>query len=476
MGAMAGRMPLFMAVLVAASAIALPSPATPTVHGLVPGANEVGTRASGTARIAPAATVAAVTTDIVPGSVGRSSLFLDATYQSYLKISWGARTIYVDSTATIRNTSGGAIDRIEFNTIASRLGAIRLLPVTVDGHAATASISDQTIVVALGGILPVGGSTAVRIRYGATVRSSLTGSNWMFTRTNGVLDLYRWLPWVSKKIAFDRPNNGDPFETPTSSSVRVRINSDQRLVLATTGDRTGVSADGLSQTFKATDVRDFTVTAATDYRTAARVVAGTTIRVFYRPGGPGTAMLNAAAAAFGALRARLGTYPHPYFKVVQSAGGYGMESPGLIWVPTGVPASNLRYLTAHETAHQWFYGIVGNDQANEPFTDEAAADFAARNVLGLGRASRCATARLDLRIYDYSSTCYYEDIYIQGGNLLDTARRRIGSTAFWAALRGYLVTNRNRIVSTRTLLDAIDRATPTDMGATLFAPRFPRIY
>ncbi len=187
-------------------------------------------------------------------------------------------------------------------------------------------------------------------------------------------------------------------------------------------------------------------------------------------------MLDAAADAFGALQARLGSYPHPYFKVVQSAGGYGMESPGLIWIPTGVASSNLRYLATHETAHQWFYGIVGNDQATEPFDDEAAADFAARSVLGMRRASHCATARLDRRIYDYSSACYYETIYIQGGNLLDDARKTMGSTAFWAALRGYVTANRNRIVTTGTLLYALDSATPIDLAGTLFAPRFPRLY
>ncbi len=187
-------------------------------------------------------------------------------------------------------------------------------------------------------------------------------------------------------------------------------------------------------------------------------------------------MLDAAADAFVALRSRLGPYPHPHLKVVQSAGGYGMESPGLIWIPTGQSSANLRYLAAHETAHQWFYGIVGNDQALEPFTDEAAADFVARNILGLKRASRCSTGRLDLSIYQYSSTCYYERIYIQGGNLLDEARRRMGSTAFWAALRGYIAAHRSAVASTSSLLSALDAATPLDLGHTLFAPRFPRLY
>ena len=73
----------------------------------------------------------------------------------------------VDSTATIRNTSGGPIDRVELNTIATRLGGIDLQPVTVDGATVPATISDQTIVVPLGGVLPAGGSTQVRVRYAA---------------------------------------------------------------------------------------------------------------------------------------------------------------------------------------------------------------------------------------------------------------------------------------------------------------------
>src|SRR5262245_49795855 len=232
----------------------------------------------------PGPATAAGAADIVPGSVGRSSLFLDATYQADLGITWGARTIRVDSTATVRNTSGGPIDRIEFNTIAAKLGSMRLGVVTVDGTARTPTVAGQTIVVPLGGVLPVDGTTRIRIRFAATLRSGLAGSSWMFTRTNGIADLYRWLPWVSRRIAFGRTNHGDPFETPTSRLVEVRIHTNRPLKLATTGDRTSISANRLVQTFVARDVRDFTVTAALDFRTRQRVVAGTVVRVYYRPG------------------------------------------------------------------------------------------------------------------------------------------------------------------------------------------------
>jgi len=106
--------------------------------------------------------------------------------------------------------------------------------VTVDGAVVAATISDQTISVPLGKSVANGAMTVVHIRYGATLRNTLTGSNWLFTKVNGVMDLYRWLPWVSKRIAFDRPNHGDPFETPSSSSVRVTVVADRKLVLSAT--------------------------------------------------------------------------------------------------------------------------------------------------------------------------------------------------------------------------------------------------
>ena len=63
-----------------------------------------------------------------------------------------------------------------------------------------------------------------------------------------------------------------PVRDPDQPVVKVRIVTNQRLVLATTGDRTAVSADGLTQTFRASNVRDFTVTAAPDFRTGSRIV------------------------------------------------------------------------------------------------------------------------------------------------------------------------------------------------------------
>ena len=423
----------------------------------------------------PATTIVGTAGAIVPGSVNRTSVNLRASYSVVLALRYSSRAFSVNSTATITNTSGGPIDRVEFNTIAARLGGIELRAVEVDGNPVARKVHDQTVIVPLGGILPAGATVKVRVQYRSTLRSSLAGSNWLFTKVNGIVDAYRWIPWVSRDTPFTRPNHGDPFVTPVSPSVKVRVETDRKLVIASTADRVSVSANGLTQWFEAKNVRDVTITAAPDFRTRSVAVGSVRVRYYYRSSANAAAILDAAADAMRAYQSRLGTYPYPIFKVVQSAGGYGMESPGLIWIPYGIGSANLRYLVSHETAHQWFYGLVGNDQARQPFADEAAADFMAREITGTRRGSRCSTARLDRTIYGYSSACYYEIVYIQGGNLINEARRRMGSTAFWSALRKYVADHRYELVPTTTLLKALDAGTPVDLSK-LFAPRFPSYY
>jgi aminopeptidase N len=408
---------------------------------------------------------------LLPGSINVTTMAITATYDVKASLNFGTRAFRVSTTIQLRNDSGGPIDRLELNTIATRLGGMKLTAVTSAGKPVSATVHDQTIHVPLGGILGPGQSVTVGVAYSATLRSTTSGSNWLFTRANGIADVHRWIPWISRDVPFDRPNHGDPFITPTSPQVKVAITTDRKLVIASTGEPAG--ATGLTQTFVATNVRDFAFTAAPDYHSTSTKVGAVTVRVYYRPGFPASSVKSYAVHAIKAYQPLVGAYPYATYDLAQTAGGYGMESPGLTWIPTG--AGSLNYLVHHETGHQWFYGIVGSDQAYEPFTDEALTDFLARYVLSDRRTSRCSTARLDLSIYRYSTTCYYEDIYIQGGNLLDDTRKAMGATAFWAGIRDYLATYRFRIATTGALLSTLDAHTPLDLAAR-FRPRFPSLY
>ncbi len=409
---------------------------------------------------------------IVPGAVDRTSLALRATYDVQLKLRYRTGTLSAVSTMTVTNVSGGAIDRIELNAVAARLGRLKVSSLTVDGTAVRPAIADQTLTVPLGGILPDGAATTIGIAFSATARRTLTGSNWLFTRANGALQLYRWLPWISRPTAFDRPNHGDPFVTVSSPSVRVRITTDRAMRLATSGRR--IATNGRTSTWLAEDVRDFNVVASPAWIARTRKVGRISVFVYAFPGANGTRLMTLAVRALRQYQTLMGPYPYPTFVVAESGGGSGMESPGLIWIPRGLTAGQLPWLVSHEVAHQWFYSLVGNDQAREPFADEAMADYLARRITATQRASRCATGDLDRSIYRYSKACYFEIVYVQGGRLLDKLRRRMGGTAFWAGIRDYLATNRFGVGGTKLLLETLDAHTPLDLTGPI-RPRFPRI-
>ena len=68
--------------------------------------------------------------------------------------------------------------------------------------------------------------------------------------------------------------------------------------------------------------------------------------------------------------------------VVEADFLHGMEFDGLILLSrgfymfyNGTPETNLTIITPHEISHQWFFSLVGNDQAMEPWLDESLATY-----------------------------------------------------------------------------------------------------
>lgn len=429
--------------------------------------------ASAQGQAPPAPAPAAAGSQIVPGTVNRTSINLVATYDAAVQLGFDNRSLSVDVTLDVTNRSGNGVDRVELNTITGPLGRLRLGLVEVDGDPVTPTVDDQTIKVPLGGILPNAAMARLRVRLRATFPSTLGGSNWMFTRVGTILQANRWLPWVGLHRPFDRPNHGDPFFTALSPHIRVRITTDRPLVIATPGRR--ISGVGLTQTFEADNVRDFPIVASPGFMIRELKVSGRTLRAFVRAGFPTTTVLNQAADALTRMDPLAGSYPYDRFVIAQTAGGYALEGPGMIWIPTGLTGEHLRWNVYHEVAHQWFYGIVGSDHAFDPFADEAVATHLGQVVSGIWRTTGCPMRRLDLSIYNYSESCYFGQIYLHGANLLRRLRTEMEPGAYFSAVRDYVATYRFRIGSTRIFLNTLQAHTNRDLEPIL-APWFPSLY
>jgi hypothetical protein len=413
-------------------------------------------------------------------SPDRTSLDLTATYDVHASLTWAGGGIAVSSAMHVVNTSGGPIEHLELNALPASIGHMHLGTVRVGGVITDqAHVHGQTIIVPLGFTLIAGGSTDVSVHYRATFSPNTYDYFFLFSRANNILSAYRWIPWISRQVPVPSGRwHGDPFVTPNSPMVRVTLEGDVPLRFATTGRE--IAHSGNSHTFLAQNVRDFNFTAARDYqRLVGHSIDGqTTITIYTRSLDPHV-ILSWARKAIAAYESKLGQYPWPTLTYGEGSGGVGMESPGLIWLPYRWNASELPYLVGHETAHEWFYAAVGNDQITDSFADEAMAEFMDRWLLGNFRGSSCSRARLDLSIYQYSSSCYFEQLYVQGADFVnqlrqDAVKRHIGGE-FWAALHAYWKAEKFKISSNKILLDTL-RTYLGNWVDKRYHARFPSLY
>ncbi len=419
---------------------------------------------------APSALAAAVAQPAV------ASYRMTATYDVSVRLDWDTRSLKVVTTIDIENTSGGPVNRVQLNTVAAQLGSMRDLRVSVDGDRVRPSVTGQTIGVPLDPQLETDATARVRVVYGARLLTRDTSRGFFFMKMGGVAQVYRFIPWLSRRISFGSQAHGEPFLTPSSPLVRVTLRADRPMVWATTGQRVGRAEDG-APIYEARDVRDFTIAASPGFRTVQGMSRdGQTRIIAHVLHFDARRLISLARDQLARYESITGVaYPYPTFRIAESGGGLAMESPAMIWLPRTRGAADLPFLVSHEMAHQWWYAIVGNDQSTSAFADEAMAEyFSRRATIGL-RPSRCARDRLDRDIRGYTSACYFEVIYEQGALFLDSLRRDFGDKAFRRAVRTYTRANRFGLGSNARLLEAF-RAEMGDRVLPRYRARFPSLY
>ena len=90
-------------------------------------------------------------------------------------------------------------------------------------------------------------------------------------------------------------------------------------------------------------------------------------------------MLKYGRRALETYSEAYGSYPWPSYSLAQISFPHGgMECTGLSLISSDLIATGgreLEYAVAHETAHQWWYAVVGSDGWNQPWQDEALCEF-----------------------------------------------------------------------------------------------------
>ena len=202
---------------------------------------------------------------------------------------------------------------------------------------------------------------------------------------------------------------------------------------------TGVMTDGVAI---AKQVRDFAWAAGPFRTTEATSPGGVTVRTWATP----TVALEEEAGARGETVAaiddfgrRFGAYPYGEIDLVLNdrwTKFSGMEYPGFVLLIS--PLSPV----VHELAHQWWYGIIGNDEYADPWLDEAFATYATDLHDGDHR-SGCWPGSLPVAItsgMDYwgaHQSSYGQYVYTYGSCMLHELERLIGTPAMDRLLTTY---------------------------------------
>jgi hypothetical protein len=144
--------------------------------------------------------------------------------------------------------------------------------------------------------------------------------------------------------------------------------------------------------FRAEDVHDFAFTAWPEYRRIIKTVNAVEVVLLYAPehSAKVSRYFDIIETALVYTAQWLMPYPYPQLTIVDvplyaySAGG--MEYPSFIICGSawGVPESMKFFLeefTVHEFLHQYFYGILASNEAEEPWLDEGLTSYANQKIL-----------------------------------------------------------------------------------------------
>jgi aminopeptidase N len=217
--------------------------------------------------------------------------------------------------------------------------------------------------------------------------------------------------------------------------------------------------------------RDFYLAASPNYTEIAQTFGEVTIRS-YAPGTDkdGAEMaLEVAARALEDFSARYAPFPYTELDIVSTPTlALGIEYPGMIAITSriynvdsdyrGAPASiYMESTVAHEIGHQWFYGLVGDDQLDDPWLDEALTQFVTLQYYadGYGPGGEAgfrhslearwegvnrAEIPIGLPVAKYSGQEYSAIVYGRGPLFFVALRERMGEKVFNAFLKDYTET------------------------------------
>lgn len=328
---------------------------------------------------------------------------------------------------------------------------------------AGSSTQGGLLIIPLGSSVPAGTSITAEISFVVTLglnsfdRFGRGGGFAWFASAHPLLAWERGVGWHTEPMLQFTAESA----TSEAANTTVAVTAPSTLKVLMSGNPlTGEpSGDRLRWTGSVAAARDVSVSVGPFAVSDIAVDVGGSTPVELRVGAPTQALAGKLQAEFvralSELSDLLGPYPFPSLSVARLPGsGGGIEYPGAILM---LDSSTL--VAVHETAHQWFYAMVGNSQAQHAWLDEAFASWA-EQVVDDDPPPASTLERMgivDTPTADYGSNDrdYYFVTYDKGSAALHAARDAAGADAFDSAIRCYINANAWTIAHPQDVADAL---------------------
>ncbi|MFF4972376.1 M1 family aminopeptidase [Streptomyces sp. NPDC001083] len=379
--------------------------------------------------------------------------------------------------ATFTNASSTALSEVYLRLWDNYHGTCSATPITVSnvsgGTAGALSVGCTALRIALASPLAQGQSATIGFDLTITVPSGAD----RFGYDGAFVNIGNALPVLAVKDGAGwhldpYTNNGESFYS-LAADFKVTLDHPTSLLVPATG--TSVDTPGSSgrtvTTATASKVRDFAWAAGPFSKISGTSPAGTAINIYSVSGissSDSQSMLSTAKSAVDAHAARFGAYPYGELDAVIDNNYWfgGMEYPGFVLDLVSTTA------LTHEIGHQWFYGIVGDDEYNSPWLDEAFTDYAtdlAQNKTGtncwnsVSWASSAEKITNSMAYWDAHSSRYSTVVYGYGKCALHDLRRVLGDTVMAKLLKDYATSHWYGVSTTSEFKAAAQAATTTDL-------------
>lgn len=448
-----------------------------------------------TASLIPTATITPMPTDIPTPTATPAPVLERAKYTLDTTVDYDAHTVAVNETILYPNHTGNQLNSLVIAVVPNLWnGSFALTGLSINGSPITTyTLAGQRLDIALPSFFKAEEVMTINVQFTLSLpfaeqEDPSVSRPRIYGYTRRQLNLTNWYPFVVPYI------NGDwvLHEPWYYGEHLVYDAADYEVNLKFTDPTTApiVAASGVSEPqdgftrYSITSARTFALAASREFIVSSLMVGDVTVSSYYFPFSEqgGQAALQASAEAVSVYSNRYGAYPHKTLSLVMGDFNDGMEYSAFFYLSRdfyslydGTPANYLTFVAVHETAHQWWFEQVGNDQAQQPWLDESLCTYSERvyyenvhpDLVGWWWSYRIdfynPQGFVDIPIYDGQGFRPYTNAaYFQGAHFLDELRARIGDEAFFAFLQDYLAQGHGKIVTSNDFFRILSTHTSTD--------------